>query len=483
MLKPYLSIQPIDSAGAAASRYVPLVLLNRVLAFARLLIITRLLGNAGKAEFGLYQPALELTNWFVPLVLFGLNDVIERYASDAVRSGQLVALLRQHRRRFIIAISVLLFAGLLSAPFVATYLLPASPRATYIFGLIILNVAVLAAYQYLLGLLRGLRAYGAAAGMETGAAVLLVTCSALAALHGDVLALLLAYGISNLAPLLFYLRKTTRYCHELPRGSTGETVSLSSQQRFALATFIRLILVMTYGYAVFWVIGWTLKDPLLVAEFAAPWRVAQLLVYLAVTLWSSTYGIMVGHWSRGARKRARHQLTRVGRAGFAVLLAVGCCIIAMTPVWQGIFPAGYHHALTTYLRIMVCIFTLHGMLFYLCMWCDLLERPGLGAALWGGVLIVMAILLLQPGVEYSFATILGAAWAGLAAAVLVFSWGALSVLRVRCDWPIAILALSANLFLIPGYWGILAAGAVACSFLGYELRSCRRTKHRRIKPF
>lgn len=476
MLKPYLTIQPINSASVAASRYVPLVLINRVLAFVRLLLVTRLLGDAGKAEFGLYQPSLELINWFVPLVLFGLGDVIERYAAKAVSAGQLHGLLRKHRRQLVIAVSVLLIAGLCVRPWVSEYLLPAaSPsRAMVLVLLVLMNVAILAAYQYLLGLLRGLRAYGAAAGMETIAAMLLVTFSALAAAKGGANLLLIAYGISNLVPFLFYLRRVAVYCRALPRAEAGADNPLESQHAFAAATFVRLMLVMTYGYAVFWLVSWAMQDARAVAEFAAPWRVAQLMVYVAATLWSSTYGIMVGHWSRGSRKRAQLQLTRIGRIGLSFLLAVGCGVVALMPIWQAIFPGVYHHALQTYLHVMVCIFLLNGLLLYLCMWCDLLERPALGAALWASVLVVMAIVFFQPDAERTFAAILGAAWAGMAAAVYVFSWGMITMLRLKVDWRIAVLALAANLLLIPHYWGVVAAAVVATVFLFPEVRRHRK---------
>ena len=88
-LERYFQIQAVTTPGASAASYVPIVIASRGLAFLRLLVVARLLGAAGKAEFGLYQPALEVINWVVPVVLFGLADIGERYASHFEREGRL----------------------------------------------------------------------------------------------------------------------------------------------------------------------------------------------------------------------------------------------------------------------------------------------------------------------------------------------------------------------------------------------------------
>ena len=85
----FFSIARSTTPGQSASTYVPIVILSRGLAFLRILLVARILGNAGQEEFGLYQPALELVNWLVPLVMFGLADVAERYAAKFEKESRL----------------------------------------------------------------------------------------------------------------------------------------------------------------------------------------------------------------------------------------------------------------------------------------------------------------------------------------------------------------------------------------------------------
>ncbi len=488
MLKSYITVQPIPSAGAAASRYIPLVLLNRLLAFVRLLVVTRLLGEAGKAQFGMYQPALELINWFVPLALMGLGEVIERYAAGAVSAGQLQQLLRSHARRLLLTSCCVVVAGAVLAPWLAQYLLPAADHhdAVLIVFWALINVLLLAGYQYLLGLLRGLRAYGSAAFMESIAAVLLLVLSAGAAMYGGAVLLLAAYAASNGIPALYFLLQIIRYCRTLNKISPDNSAeNLPSRHRFATAAFIRLMLMMTYGYAIFWAVGWVMRDSGSVAEFAAPWRVAQLIVYVAATIWSSTYGLIVTSWSHGARKRARRQLVTVGRMGICVLLLAGTLLLLLMPLWQAVFPLTYHAAFLANLKIMISLFVLHSMLMYVNVWCDLYERPDLGAMLWGCVLIVAAIMLSQYHDEQSFTPILGAAWSALAASLFVFSWGVMTVLGVRHDYPIAGLTLSSLFFVLPGYYAWLVPLLTAILFLFFWWyrrrlpRKHRNTDHQR----
>ena len=64
-----------------ARAYVLAVMGARGLAFLRLFVVVRLLGEAGQREFGAYRLGLEVINWLVPLTMLGLADVAERYAA------------------------------------------------------------------------------------------------------------------------------------------------------------------------------------------------------------------------------------------------------------------------------------------------------------------------------------------------------------------------------------------------------------------
>ena len=195
MLPPLFTIAAVEEPGAAARIYVPVTLANRALAPLRLLVVAWLLADAGKSAFGQYNIYLEIINWLVALVLWGLADVAERYVSAAGHEGQTAAFLWGHCQRLLLAGggAVLLLGAL--APRLG------DPKMVILVGL---NVAVLALYQWLVGALRGLRAYAAAAGMELLAALLLLLLSAVAAWIGQAAALLGAYLLANLTALAYY---------------------------------------------------------------------------------------------------------------------------------------------------------------------------------------------------------------------------------------------------------------------------------------
>ena len=118
MVSRFFRISAVESTGASAASYVPAVFVSRALAFLRLLVVAGILGGVGQGEFGLYQPGLELINWMVPLVMLGLADVAERYASKFEHEGLLSGLLRRHWGRLLMTggAAVLTFAA--AAPWV-----------------------------------------------------------------------------------------------------------------------------------------------------------------------------------------------------------------------------------------------------------------------------------------------------------------------------------------------------------------------------
>ncbi len=192
----FFSIERVVTPGASAASYVPLVVAARGLSFVRLLVVARLLGAAGKAEFGLFQPAQELINWIVPLVLFGLADVAERYASRIEREGggdggggRLRGWLwSQYKRLLGIGVVVGLVMGAMS-PWIGAWAFHLGAeekfRGVVLVVLCAVTIVVLALYQHLAAILRGIRAYGASAGMEVVSAGLFLIFSAVAAWRGE----------------------------------------------------------------------------------------------------------------------------------------------------------------------------------------------------------------------------------------------------------------------------------------------------------
>jgi len=205
-MRRYLTITHSATPTHSATTYVPIVLFSRGLAFLRVLLVARILGNAGQSEFGLYQLPLELINFFVPLVMLGLADVAERYASHYQKQNQLLPAITRHLRRLAL-IGLATITLLLATSYWLIPLLFKLPTTSYTFSLFAACTAaivLLALYQYLAALLRGLRAFAPAAGLELTFSLFFVLFSGLAALQGTALALILAYALALLFPTTYF---------------------------------------------------------------------------------------------------------------------------------------------------------------------------------------------------------------------------------------------------------------------------------------
>jgi O-antigen/teichoic acid export membrane protein len=500
----YFRIEPVATPGGAAVSYVPAVVASRALAFVRLLLVGRLLGAAGKVEFGLYQPAQELVNWIVPITLFGLADVAERYASRFEKEQRLRPWLRRHYLRLIataVAISVLL---VLLAPWLARGLLhlPAgeSSRAVALLGECALTICALALYQHLAAVLRGLRAYRASAGLELSSALLFLLFAAIAAWKGGALALMGAYAASVLLAFAFYASRLRSFLHHTePASAPADSGSPPVFHRFALWTFLRLLLMMTFSAVSILGVG-SLDPPHAneaTADYAMPYRIAQLLAYVAATLWSSTYGIAARAWSHGQVKRAHVQLFRVGKWGVLLLTFLAVLIMLVRPI-LGILTGSYVEPINALLPPLLGVFLWYGLLSFWSLYTDLHEKPVLGAALWGAAVSVQIAFLfaLTGPAEIVMARACGI---GLLCALLFVMPFAVTITDRRAPRmtatgvPLAVLALAPVSLFAPA-WAVnlvaiptLLAGAGFLWLSGLlirptDRRAWRRRRNKRALP-
>lgn len=391
----FFAVNPVTSTASSALTYVPAVLLSRSLAFLRTLVVAWILARVhrstdqGLPAFGAYQAALEFTNLLVPLLMLGAGDVAERYLAHIEHHAGPAALRVLIRRQLsgLVARGILAAALLLlAAPWIAPALWGAPA-----FPLLLAStctILLLALYQYLASLLRGLRAYAAAAGLELSSALLLLLFSALAALHGTPAALMAAYALSILLPFLFYAVLLAR--HLPPPSAEPPPLILPQSTPYAAWTLTRLLLIMLFGFLAIWGVRYLaslrpgLRDTSLLetAYFALPYRIAQLLAFLGVTLWSSVFAIAARSWSHGNRRRGAVQLFRVGRFGAALLLLLAALVLLARPVLIRLLPAPYEHALYTLLPGMLALFTWYALLAFFSTYADLRESPRHGAILW-----------------------------------------------------------------------------------------------------
>ena len=225
------------------------------------------------------------------------------------------------------------------------------------------TILVLALYQHLAAVLRGIRAFGASAGMEILSSTLLLVLSTIAAWRGGAVSLIWAYAISVFATFLFYAVLLWRFLHSAHATTPTETES-PAHFWFGTWTFVRLLLVMTFG--VISVVGIGHLAPAasahdLTADYAMPYRIAQLLAYVAVTVWASTYGIAARAWTHGQVRRAEVQMLRVGKWGTVLLTLIAVAVL----LFRGIFArieGDYAAAILTLLPPLLGIFLWYGLL-------------------------------------------------------------------------------------------------------------------------
>lgn len=427
-----------DTPGESAATYVPIVLLSRGLAFLRFYLVVRILGNVGKPEFGLYNPAIELINWLVPLVMLGLSDVAERYAARFEKEARLPAALKRHLfRLLIIGLATILI--LLAASRWLVYPLFKLPNADHsqAYGVLLLAacasaILLLAFYQYLAALLRGLRAYAPAAGLEISFAILFVLFSSLAAIHGTALTLIGAYALSLIIPTVYFGALLLAHLKSPQTASPLQTspsaIHYSQFNRFAAWSLIRLQLVMSFGFFNIWSVSHVASvahvDPQAqTADYATPARIAQQLALVAITLWASCYGIAARHWSHHQARRAKVQLFRVGKFGAVFLTLAAVFLLLTRNLFALIMPTAYTDSINLLLPPMLALFLWYGLLAFASTFGDLQEAPYKGATLWALAVAIQLALIFIPNSLSSDPKqqVLLASAIGLAVSLLLFA--------------------------------------------------------------
>jgi hypothetical protein len=415
-------LTPMDRPGDSAAAYVPLVMVSRGLSFLRTLLVARILGKAGQEAFGLYQPAIEFINPLVALVLCGAADVSERYFSRVEQEqGRAAAKWWSGK----VALRVLLVGVALSVALLVPWRW-VSGRVWGVseFTLLALcasTMIALALYQHLAATLRGSRAYAAASGMELISALLLLAGSLSVAPFHSANLLMAAYCVAVLLPALLYGVLFWRAGpHQHPQQTIASMEPVPSTEKlelvlhyappakappwrwFAIWAVIRLSFVMLFGFLSLWgvrllgdsgmgafISGFGNRGLHMAADYAVPFRISQLVAFLALTLWSSVYGISTRVWSQGRRRQARLQFSRVGRLGFLGLLVSAAIIVGCRNLIAMLMPI-YAPAIRDLLPGMTAMFLWYAMAAYCSSYTDLCGRPYRGAAIWAAVVVVQA---------------------------------------------------------------------------------------------
>jgi hypothetical protein len=271
--------------------------------------------------------------------------------------------------------------------------------------------------------------------------------------------------------------------------------------RFTAWSLVRLLLMMLFGFLLIWGVR-VLTDRMLpsgsfrggaveTGQFAMPYRIAQLLGFMAVTMWASSYGIAARAWSHGQVRRAKVQMFRVGRLGMAAMMLAAVALLWGRGVLEWMLPA-YADSIDALLPQMLALFLAYGLLTFLSSYSDLRELPQRGAAMWGIAAAAQAAAILA-GWSMRFSMdpkeyMLLATTAGLAGGVLLVGPVILWPLRFAATGvPLAAMGVAAISLFAPGWvvdWiaGPALLGAVAFLWMaGLLIRTVDRRALRRWK--
>lgn len=407
-IKAYMRIEPLESASSSARVYLPAVIAARGFSVLRLWLVALILGDMHRAQFGLYQPALELINWLVPLLMLGMADVAERYAATLQASGSLRLLLQRQLARIAIMGCVIISLCLIASPWLLRYIWSVSPAAKLTPLVVVTGatVVLLAAFQFVAAMLRGLRAYRASVGLELASATLFLFLSTVAAFAASATLLVVAYALSLALPLAFYLLKLFQFLPAPPASDTATTPPRAFRS-FAFWAFLRLLLVMTFSFIAIWSVGHlalrtgAASPQEHTAEFSLPYRLAQLLAFLAVAGWSSIYGIAASHYAPGHRARSRLLVFRMMYyTGLLLYLAAATLFFARDLIAYFV-PYTYQQPLSVLLPPSLAIFLWYSFLCFATLLADLHERPHFGVLLWLAAVIIQLLLILKSPVDSS----------------------------------------------------------------------------------
>src|SRR5262249_50107647 len=145
--------------------------------------------------------------------------------------------------------------------------------------------------------------------------------------------------------------------------------------RFARWAVARQLLMMSFGFISLWSVKFlaqrggapTGAGDAAAADYAMPYRVAQLLAYAALTLLSFSYGIAATAWAHGRRRRALVQVMRVGKFGGVGLLVLAAGLTILRDQIAMVLPGSYAQPMNELLPPLLGVFMWFSLIAFLVM--------------------------------------------------------------------------------------------------------------------
>ncbi|MCG3181299.1 MAG: hypothetical protein BIFFINMI_03679 [Phycisphaerae bacterium] len=340
------------SLGASLRIYLPMVVLVRFLGLVRIVVLGVLMTSP---EYGLLRLAMLMVGLCWMLTTLGLVAGLDRYVPMYEAAGQLRPFARRAVGLCALAGGVLIGAFLAGAPWLAQIALSGSDADAlgagggYLLGLmllVVLSMALSAAYFVVQGLLRGLRMYRAISIMEMlhGAGFLALAVALLLTAPGGTvgqassgaLRVMWAYAGSLAlavvpagAGLWLHLRRW-----QSQRTPLAERWGETAGKLLRYSGFLLVTVLLTQGLLMFG--PWLLNKRYGAGPsglFSYPRDLMQFLPLLGGAVWATAQNAANRHWERGAREVALRQLGLIFRvSGWLFWLSSAAVVLGRGPL-------------------------------------------------------------------------------------------------------------------------------------------------------
>ncbi len=435
-------------------------------------------------EFGILQLSVAVVNLLVPLTSLGLSHGILRYVPAHEAGGTLAAFTRRAAALLLTVAAAAAVLLLLAPQSAARFVFAAGggpgaggpafqPVTTNLVRVAVACTFSLVIFHLVVDMMKGLRLFRAASVMETvgvvAFSVLAVTAPAVG--FDSANAVLLAYGLGNLATVILFLPGLVIYIRSQPvRPEAVSALSAVDGTLIRFSVWMAASQVAWHGLQQYllwhlaWIGGYRLAGTYFVVRLFA-----QLILLGAQTLARALSANVTRVWETAGPELALMRLEAGTKLGCIFILAGGAIVASVRPWILQVFPGAYA-AGEQCLNPLVLAYALFGALEFLLIRFHLEEKSLL--TFWTSVCGAVANVLLAfaligvpgaPGADHPAAMLTRAGWvcaAGAACAVLT-AWLLMAVIgKPPQPGTMLVVASIAVVGVGPG-WGLALAAILA----------------------
>ncbi len=456
----------VEPIGPSLAVYGPLAILDKLITFARVFLLTWLLS---RSAYGVWGLGVMVFSVLAHLLVLGADEGVARYLSHYQTRGRLPEMFRRvSAAALIVALALaavaaagsgLIARALSTAPGVPTDLSANQIRTIVLLG--VLNAMLMGLFHTLQGCLRAMRTLRLL-GVVNLTYTLLFTAGALAVgglrpsgvgllwAHAASLGVMLAVGWlgARSCVLAQSADDAGRAASDAAAGVMGKIIRFGAVAMLAGLTWNAASHVSTwfiYRYHGLDAVG----------GYMPLRRICQPAFILAAILWPVVFGYVANHWESSRRPEALRLLNAAYKLTVLGLTTITMLLLVTAPLWFALLPLAYQANLSVVAGLLM-LFQCSANLGMAGMAAKLNERPAalvLIIAVGAAANAVLAAMWVPAGGAAMDGLIGGARAAGVGM-LCACAAGALylAASRFRAHPAVYVLSLSPALLLLPPWW-------------------------------